>query len=110
VNWKKGFQFGLLIFSVSGILFGATNAFASDKGNVPAGKGGNSIKSSPGLDGAKPGSLAHVPETERVSIVIVDSTLGLSDIAMKTGAYWISFICAATILVGMQMSAVPSKD
>ena len=38
------------------------------------------------------------------------SALGICGIAMKTGAYWVGFVCAAAVIIGARMASFPALD
>ena len=105
------------MFGISGVLLRSTAAFASDNGMLPANNGANGVGSCPGtgstLSGtpgpgpAQPGGLANVPTADRGAFGA--SSLGICAIAMKSGAYWVGFVCAAAVIVGVRMAAVPAN-
>ena len=37
------------------------------------------------------------------------SALGICGIAMKSGAYWVGFVCAAAVIVGVRMAAISAN-
>lgn len=106
INFNKGYKLGLLVFSVSSILLTSRAAFASDSGVLPATNGatggGNCPAQTPVPAPKKSGSLATVPTAERGAFGA--SALEICGIAMKSGAYWVGFVCAAAILVGVRMA------
>ena len=124
-NFCKGYKFGLLFFNISSLLVSSTPAFADGKGSItPAGSTSGTVTnngagqlpapgsgpsgapaSTPGP--ARSGSLANVPTAERG--VYGASALSICGIAMKSGAYYIGFICAAAVLVGVRMVGVPAN-
>lgn len=57
---------------------------------------------------ATPGSLANVPTAERGAYAA--STLGICGIAIKSGAFYIGFVCAAAVLIGVRMAGVPANS
>ena len=105
-----------LVFGISGVILTSTAAFASDSGVLPANNGANDRGSCPGTGStpsktpgpATPGSLGNVPTADRG--VFGASALGICGIAMKSGAYWVGFICAAAVLVGVRMAGVPANE
>ena len=133
-NFNRGYRLGLLVFGASSLFLTSKAAFASDSGGLPASDGGSpapgaakpkpgSLASdsvglpasdggsscpAPGAAKPKPGSLASVPTVDRGAYGA--SALGICGIAMKTGAYWIGFVCAAAVIVGARMGAFPSGD
>ena len=116
-NFNRGYKFGLLVFGISVVLFKSTAAFASDNGVLPANNGANGEGSCPGTGSPpsvtpapgpeKPGSLANVPTADRGAFGA--SALGICGIAMKSGAYWVGFLCAAAVIVGVRMGSVPAN-
>lgn len=106
-NFNRGYKFGLLVFGISGVVLRSTAAFASDNGMLPANNGANGGESCPETSPAKPGSLANVPTADRGAFGA--SALGICTIAMKSGAYWVGFICAAAVIVGVRMASVPAN-
>ena len=106
-NFNRGYRLGLLVFGASSLFLTSKAAFASDSGRLPASDGGSSCPA-PGAAKPKPGSLASVPTVDRGAYGA--SALGICGIAMKTGAYWIGFVCAAAVIVGARMGAFPSGD
>ena len=106
-NFNRGYRLGLLVFGASSLFLTSKAAFASDSGGLPASDGGSSCPA-PGAAKPKPGSLASVPTVDRGAYGA--SALGICGIAMKTGAYWIGFVCAAAVIVGARMGAFPSGD
>ena len=112
-NFNRGYKFGLLFFGISGVLLSSTTAFASDIGVTPANNGANGGGScpppqsgTPGPSPANPGSLANVPTADRGAFGA--SALGICGVAMKSGAYWVGFVCAAAIIVAVRMANVPA--
>lgn len=126
-KFKQGYIFGTALLSV--LVFGSELAFAEDSslntgnigssGPVPAsgagpGSGPGSCPApgpgaGPGAGpGRGPGSLATVPTTERGAYVA--SALGICGIAMKTGAFWIGFVCAGAVIVGARMASIPANS
>lgn len=115
-NFNRGYKFGLLLFSISGVLLSSTTAFASDNGVLPSNNnahGGDNCPAppsntppSPGQ--TKPGGLANVPTIDRGAFGA--SALGICGIAMKSGAYWVGFVCAAAVIVGVRMASVPANN
>lgn len=113
-NFNRGYKFGLLMFSISSLLLSSKTAFASDYGVLPANDGANGGGScpappseTPGPGPAKPGGLANVPTVDRGAFGA--SALGICGIAMKSGAYWVGFVCAAAVIVGVRMAAIPAN-
>lgn len=122
-NFNQGYKFGLLVFGISGVLLSSTTAVASDNGVLPVNNGANGVGSCPGTGSppsgtpgpgpgpgpgpAKPGGLANVPTIDRGAYGA--SALGICGIAMKSGAYWVGFVCAAAVIVGVRMAAVPAN-
>lgn len=114
-NFNRGYKFGLLVFGISGALLRSTAAFASDNGMLPTNNGSNGEGSCSGTGSppsgtpgpAKPGSLANVPTADRGAFGA--SALGICAIAMKSGAYWVGFVCAAAVIVGVRMASVPAN-
>ena len=116
-NFNRGYKLGLLVFGISGVLLRSTTAFASDNGMLPANNGANGVGSCPGTESppsgtpspgpAKPGGLANVPTADRGAFGA--SALGICGIAMKSGAYWVGFVCAAAVIVGVRMAAIPAN-
>jgi len=118
-NFNRGYKFGLLVFGISGVLLRSTAAFASDNGKLPANNGANGVASCPGTGSppsgtpgtgpgpAKPGSLANVPTADRGAFGA--SALGICAIAMKSGAYWVGFVCDAAVIVGVRLASVPAN-
>lgn len=124
-NFCKGYKFGLLFFGVASLLVSSTPAFAEAEGSLTT-SGSNSgtvtnngAGSCPGA-GSGPssvpaptpgpptlGSLANVPTADRG--VYAASALGICGIAMKTGAFYVGFICAAAVLVGVRMAGVSAN-
>lgn len=127
-NFYTGYKFGLLFFSVAGLFLASTPAFAEGElanhgtaqgaGSTAHGAGSSTGTGSgpsgtpppptptPGPAKGAPGSLAKVPTAGRG--VYTASTLGICGIAMKTGAFYVGFICAAAVLVGVRMAGVPA--
>ncbi len=86
---NKGYRLGLLVF---GVILTSRAAFASDSGVLPANNGGgNCPAETPAPGPGKPGSLAQVPTAE-------------CGIAMKSGAYWVGFVYAAAVIVGVRIA------
>jgi len=118
-NFNRGYKFGLLVFGIGGVLLTSKAAFASDSGVLPANNGANGVGSCPGTEStpsgipgpgpgpAKPGGLANVPTTDRGAFGA--SALGICAIAMKSDAYWVGFVCAAAVIVGVSMASVPAN-
>ena len=111
-NFNRGYKFGLLVFGISGVLLSSTIAFASDNGannvgSCPGTGSPPSVTPSPSPNPAKPGSLANIPTADRGAFGA--SALGICGIAMKSGAYWVGFVCAAAVIVGVRMAAVPAN-
>ncbi len=112
-NFNRGYKFGLLVFGISGVFLSSTTVFASDNGIQPINDGGlgsclgtgSPLSGTPGPGPAKPGGLANVPTADRGVFGV--SALSICGIAMKSGAYWIGFVCAAAVIVGVHMVAVP---
>ena len=104
------------MFGISGVLVRSTAAFASSNG-VLTDNGANGVGSCPGTGSppsgtpgpgpAKPGGLANVPTADRGAFGA--SALGICAIAMKSGAYWVGFVCAAAVIVGVRMASVPAN-
>jgi hypothetical protein len=118
-NFNRGYKFGLLVFGISGVLVRSTAAFASDNGVLTTNNGANGVGSCPGTGSppsgtpgpgpgpAKPGGLANVPTADRGAFGA--SALGICAIAMKSGAYWVGFVCAAAVIIGVRMASVPAN-
>lgn len=105
-NFNRGYRFGLLVFGTSSLFFTSKAAFASDSGMLPAGDdGANCPAPGPVPEAAKPkpGSLVVIPSTDRCAYGV--SALGIYGIAMKTGAYWIGFVCAAALIIVARMAS-----
>ena len=121
-NFCKGFKFGLLFFGVTSLLVSSTPAFAEGEGSLltdgsnsgtvtnngagscPGAGSGPSGVPAPTPGPPTPGSsrsLANVPTSDRG--VYAASALGIYSIAMKSGAYYIGFVCAAAVLVGVHI-------
>ena len=62
----------------------------------------------PGPNPAKAGSLANVPTPDRGAFGA--GALGICAIVMKSGAYWVGFVCAAAVIIGARMAAVLAND
>lgn len=119
-NFKKGYKLGVLVFGICGLCFASRPAFASNSEILPDNSGTGGVGSSPspktgsipsGTPAPEPGnsgSLARVPSSERGAYTA--SALGICTVAMKSGAYWIGFICAAAVIVGVRMAGVPVSD
>ena len=110
-NFNRGYRLGLLVFGASSLFLTSKAVFASDSVGLPASDGGGSCpapKPAPGAAKPKPGSLALVPTADRGAYGA--SALGICGIAMKTGAYWVGFVCAAAIIIGARMAAFPAAD
>lgn len=125
-NFNKGYRFGLLVFSISYLLSSSRAAFASDNTIVPGNGGANGIGSCPEVSSApsgtpgpgpelgpgpvpipaKSGSLSSVPTMDRGTYGA--GALSICGIAMKSGAYWVGFVCAAAVIVGVRMASVPA--
>ena len=121
-NFCKGYKFGLLVFGIASLLVSSTPAFAEGEGSLttsdsnsgtvtnngasscPGAGSGPSGAPAPTPGPAPPGSLANVPTADRG--VYAASALGICGIAMKSGAFYIGFICAAAVLVGVRMAGV----
>ena len=115
-NFNRGYKFGLLVFGISVVLLTSTAAFASDPVVIPANNGANGVGNCPETGptpsktpgpGAKPGkrgSLANVPSGEQGTYTA--SALGICAVAMRSGAYWVGFICAAAVIIGVRMSSI----
>ena len=116
INFNKGYKLGLLVFGIGGLVLASSPAFASDSGILPVGTGGGGScpEAGPTPSGTptpRPetsGSLARVPTADRGAFGA--SALGICGIAMKSGAYWIGFVCAAAIIVGVRMAAIPADQ
>ena len=113
-DFIKGYRFGLLVFSFSSILLRSTPVFASDNGMAPGNMGSCPEAGSPPSETpvpspghTNPGGLANVPTTDRGAYGA--SALGICGIAMKSGAYWVGFVCAAAVIVGVRMAAIPAN-
>ena len=114
-NFCKGYKFGLLFFSIASLIVSSTPAFAEGEGTVTNDGAGNCPGAGSGPSGAPaptpgvaaPGSLANVPTADRG--VYTANALGICGIAMKSGAFYIGFICAAAVLVGVRMASVPAN-
>ena len=99
------------MFGIGGLFFASSPAFASDSAILPdsSGTGGEGSCPKPGPPPSgtttpRPetaGSLARVPTADRGAFGA--SALGICGIAMKSGAYWIGFRCAAAVIVGVRM-------
>jgi hypothetical protein len=110
-NFNRGYQLGLLVFGTSSLFLTSKAAFASDSGVLPAGDGGaNCPAPGPAPEAAKPkpGSLGVIPSADRGTYGA--SALGICGIAMKTGAYWVGFVCAAAVIIGVRMASFPAPD
>lgn len=113
-NFCKGYKFGLLFFGIASLIVSSTPAFAEGEGSLTTSDTvtNNGAGSCPGAGSgpsgapgpATPGSLANVPTADRG--VYTASALGICGIAMKSGAFYIGFICAAAVLVGVRMAGV----
>nr|UKC63232.1 hypothetical protein [Haslea ostrearia] len=118
INFNKGYKLGLLVFGIGGLVLISRPAFASDSGVLPnnngAGGGGSCPETGPTQSGTpapgpgNTGSLAKVPTADRGAFGA--SALGICGIAMKSGAYWIGFVCAAAVIVGVRMAAIPADQ
>lgn len=107
-SFNKGYRLGLFVFGASSIFLTSKAAFASDSGVLPANNGGgNCPAETPAPGPGKPGNLAQVPTADRGALGA--SALGICGSAMKSGAYWVGFVCAAAVIVGVRMSAVPAN-
>ena len=64
----------------------------------------------PAPEAAKPklGSLAVIPSADRGAYGA--NGLGICGIAMKTGSYWVGFVCAAAVIIGARMVSFPAPD
>ena len=100
-----------MLFGTSSLFLTSKAAFASDSGILPA-SDGKANCSAPGLapEAAKPksGSLAGIPSADWVAYGA--SALGICGSAMKTGAYWVGFVCAAAVIIGAHMASFPASD
>ena len=101
-NFNKGFKFGLLVFSISNVILNSTTAFAADNKALPANNDADPT-SSPGSPNR--GSLANVPNSDRGTYNA--ATLGICGIAMKSGSYWIGFVCGIAMIIGVRMAVTP---
>lgn len=118
INFNKGYKLGLLVFGTYGLFLDSRPAFASDSGMVPGNSGtggkdscncpatGSTPSGTPAPEPGNTGSLARVPTAERGACGA--GALGLCSIAMKSYAYWVGFVCAAVVLAGMRMAAIPA--
>ena len=70
-------------------------------GQLPAPGSGPSGAPAPTPGLATSGSLGNVPTADRGAYGA--STLVTCGIAVTTGAYWIGFLCAAAVIVGVRM-------
>ena len=103
------------MFGIGGLLLTSSPAFASDSAISPesggTGGGGSCPEPPPSVTPTtRPetaGSLARVPTADRGAFTA--SSLGICAVAMKSGAFWIGFVCAAAIIVGVRMAAVPAE-
>ena len=118
INFNKGYKLGLLVFGTCGLLLASRPAFASDSGMLPdnSGTGGGGVGScpetgstssgTPAPEAVNIGRLASVPTADRGAFGA--SALGICAVTIKSGAYWIGFICAAPVIVGVRMAAIPA--
>lgn len=120
-NFCKGYKFGLLFFGIASLIVSSTPAFAEGEGSLttsgtvtnngagscPGAGSGPSGAPAPTPGPTTPGGLANVPTADRG--VYTASALGICGIAMKSGAFYIGFICAAAVLVGVRMAGVPAN-
>ena len=108
-NFFKGYKFGLLFFGVASLLVSSTPAFAEgDDFLTTRGSGtvnNNAAGTCPVPSPAKPGGLANVSTADRG--VSAASALGICGIAMKTGAFYVGFVCAGAIIVGVYIAGIP---
>ena len=120
LNFKRGYIFGTALFSMLGLFsligFGSSAAFADDSslstcnpGSNPGSGPGSNTASAPAPEpGRGPGSLATVPSVDRGTYGA--SSLGICAIAMKTGSFWVGFVCAAAVIIGMRMAGIPANE
>ena len=114
INFNKGYNLGLLVFGIGSLVLASSPAFASDSEILPdsSGTGGGANCPEPGPtprpETAGTGSLARVPTAERGAFTA--SALGICGIAIKSGAYWIGFVCAAAVIVGVRMASIPADQ
>jgi hypothetical protein len=103
-NFNRDYRLGLLVFSTSSLFLFLTStaSFASDSGVLPASNGGTDCLSS-ALAKPKPGSLAVIPSADQGAYGV--SALGICRIAMKTGAYWVEFVCAVALIIEARMAS-----
>ena len=106
-NFNRGYRLGLLVFGTSSLFLTSKAAFASDSEVLPASDGGANCPA-PEPAKPKPGSLAVIPNADRGAYGA--SALGICGIAMKTGAYWVGFVCAAAVIIGARMASFPAPD
>lgn len=102
INFNKGYKLGLLVFGIGGLVLISRPAFASDSGVLPNNNGAGGGGSCPETGPTQSGTPAPGP----------GNALGICGIAMKSGAYWIGFVCAAAVIVGVhivgvRMAAIP---
>ena len=104
----------MLVFGLGSLLLKYTAGFAPDNRALPTNNGNNDVGScpetgsppSPGPVPTKPGSLSNVPTADRGTFGA--NALGICAIAMKSGAYWVGFVCATAVIVGVRMASGPS--
>ena len=109
----------LLFFGIASLLVSSTLAFAEGEGSLSTSGTANGAGSCPGTGSgpsgapaptpgpATPGSLANVSTADRG--MYTASALGIFGIAMKSGAFYVGFICAAAVLVAVHMAGVPAN-
>jgi len=99
------------MFNLGGMILASTTAFAHEETVTSPGSSGSPTYTSncPAPDPVTvERGLANVTRVDRG--IYTASALGISGIAMKTGAFYIGFVCAAAVLIGIHMAGIPAKN
>ena len=109
-NFRKGYRVGLIAFSVVSLFaFSSTAAFAEGENLNNNNNGANSCPET-GSGAASPNppsptksnAVANMPSGDRGAYV--GSALGICAAAMKSGAWYIGFLCAGAVIIGMRIA------
>jgi hypothetical protein len=106
-NFHQGYKFGLLVFSISGVILSSTATFASNPEMFTTTTNGtNSVPISevtpsetPITGFTKPETVSNVPISDRG--MFGAHTLALCATTMKSSAYWVGFVCGAIVTIGI---------
>ena len=104
----KGYRMGAVFFGLGFLFLVPKTAFASDLPAKSCPPGPSDPASGSTAPTPAPGSLANVPKGGRGAFGA--SVLGICGVAMSTGAYWIGFLCAGAVIIGVRMANMPASD